>query len=344
MFLQIPVTQNMMRLAMLTLLAWPDQWALATQSQLPMRVGDCVVATTPVEFFYKDEGEYEKTHSIPEMTYGTLLNIDSDWNEPSSVEFLDPTTREPIVNGAVFFHQFARVPWKQGNIQAAKHPKCMSVKDSKDGYQPVVKMVPCGVHDSAKWLQQFSFNDDGCGARPIRLTDNPGKCVDAVHPNKVLLTDCSGVDSQKFTFRCYPHQNDMQFNRRLAEKQHEKFLLHRQRADLVLQEEDAVAAKHDKHAHHLHENILAVDSQISAVETQIQEHQQAPHQGECYILAMGGRKDMCLWFEQHRGDSDLQLRPCEEGMHHFMQVPLGALSSKQTRPNTVPTTNFVPAM
>lgn len=266
----------MPRLVSLAMSASIAPLALAAQSQIPMRVGDCVKATTALEFFFKDEGEYERTHLINPDQHGVLLNIDSDWNEPSNVEFFDPVTREPIVNGAVFFHQFARVPWKQGNLKSTAtitNEKCMTVKDGRDGYQPVVKMSACGTTDSQKWAQQFSFNAAECGARPIRSTENPGKCVDAVHPNKVLLTDCSGVDSQKFLFRC---------------------------------------SGGDK----------------------------------CHILAMGGRKDMCLWWDDIADDTDLQLRPCNFNTAPadgpFTQVEVsakpGGLVRQETRSNTAPPT------
>merc|ERR1711967_94631 len=103
--------------------------------------------------------------------------------------------------------------------------------------------------------------------------------IDAVHPNKVLLTDCSGVDSQKFQFRCQGG-------------------------------------------------------------------------GNCYILAMGGRKDMCLWLNEDKpGDADLEIRSCnfdarsgklaapvvgDGATHHFFQNPRDLLK-KETRPNTAPT-------
>lgn len=220
----------MTRLAMSALLGHLGHLALASQSQIPLRVGDCVKATTELEFFFKDEGEYEKTHRISPGGHGVLLNIDSDWNEPSNVEFVDEQTREPVVSGAVFFHQFARVPWEQGEIRG-QADKCLTVKDSHNGYQPVVKMSKCGTKDIHKWAQQFSFNHHKCDARPIRSTKDPSKCVDAVHPTKILLTDCSGVDSQKFLFRC---------------------------------DVSSPPAPTDK----------------------------------CYILAMGGRKDMCLWWDE----------------------------------------------
>jgi len=246
-----------------------------------MKVGDCVKADTNLEFFYKDEGEYERTHLISENQFGVLLNIDDEWNKPSSVEFLDPKTREPIVNGAVFFHQFHRVPWLQGNLQSTTSSMCMAVKDAKDGYQPVVRMTPCGQgaapdQERVRWTQQFSFNEPGCGARPIRYTDNPGKCVDAVHPTKILLTDCSGVDSQKFLSRC---------------------------------------------------NSTVLDEGESQ---------------KCHILAMGGRKDMCLWFDTTSpSGGDLQLRPCNFGdtqIFKQVQVTPSQLLRQETRPNSSPAT------
>lgn len=234
----------------------------AVQSQVPMRVGDCVKSTTELEFFYKDEGEYERTTKIEVGQHGVLLNIDSNWNEPSTVEFLDKRTREPVVAGSAFFHQFARVPWEQGNVKETNHGEnhdisqdlCMTVTDSEEGYQPVIRMTFCQNSDpndeKEKWNQQFSYSPHECGPRPIRWTNDPSKCVDAVHPNKVLLTDCSGVDSQKFVFRC-----------------------------------DGPSTPKG----------------------------QADH--NCNILAMGGRKDMCLWWNKdlidanHR-EADLQLRSC----------------------------------
>jgi len=251
------------------------QLAVATQSQIPMRVGDCVKSNTPLEFFYKDEGEYERTHLISDNQYGVVLNVDEEFGKPSSVEFLDAKTREPIVNGAAYFHQFHRVPWLQGNLQSVASTKCMTVKDGRDGYQPVVRMTDCAAEKSERerWAQQFSFNEPGCGARPIRLTDNPGKCVDAVHPTKVLLTDCSGVDSQKFLFRCIG---------------------------------------------------------------------EGDNSGQCHILAMGGRKDMCLWFDKENG-GDLQIRPCNFGdapTHIFKQAKVtpNQLLRQETRPNSSPAT------
>merc|ERR1711918_108271 len=96
-----------------------------------------------------DEGEYEQTHLIKKDTHGVLLNIDMDWNEPSDVEFFNQKTREPVVSGAVFFHQFARVPWKQGQIsQKGDHAKCFTVKDANDGYAPVIKMATCAAAGS----------------------------------------------------------------------------------------------------------------------------------------------------------------------------------------------------
>ena len=269
----------MNRLSVSVLFGHVGYTAIASQSQIPLRVGDCVTATTSLEFFFKDEGEYERTHSVDKDQKGVLLNIDSSWVNPSTVEWLNSNTREPKVTGAVFFHQFARVPWLQGrigvagqrtspatmNLQQKTHDdefamddtvdKCMTAKDAKDGYQPIMKMSACMKTDQSdkalseadlrrnaekRWKQQFSINDPDCGARPIRSTEDPSKCVDAVHPNKMLLTDCSGVDSQKFLFRC-----------------------------------------------------------------------KTGAQG-CQILAMGGRKDMCLWYDDTTitDESDLLLRPC----------------------------------
>lgn len=263
----------MTRLAMAALLGQSGHLALAAQSQIPMRVGDCVKATTDLEFFFKDDGEYEHTHNIQTGQHGSLLNIDSDWNEPSDVEFIDPQTREPVVSGAVFFHQFARVPWVQGHVTsdaaaygaALTNQVCMTAKDGKDGYAPVVRMDKCtdsSTTDSKKqWNQQWSYNADGCGARPIRSTDDPSKCLDAVSHEKVLLTPCSGVDTQKFLFRC---SNDVAHTPAYS----------------------------------------------------------------CYILAMGGRKDLCLWWDKTIAVADLQLRRCNFGdatahtdANRFLQEP-----------------------
>lgn len=283
----------MTRLAMSALLGNLGHVALASQSQIPMRVGDCVKATTALEFFFKDEGEYERTHSITAGQHGVLLNIDSAWNEPSNVEFLDKVTREPTVSGSVFFHQFARVPWLQGQItnNNAGDQKCLTVNDAKNGYQPVVKMAPCPEDqtNSKKWTQQFSFNYHECGARPIRSTADPSKCVDAVHPTKVLLTDCSGVDSQKFLFRCHS---------------------------------DAAGTTEG-----------------------------------CYIQAMGGRKDMCLWWDETKADAtDVKLMSCNHDAapaaggnpsndgptRHFKPHPRDLVARGQ-RPNTAPNTVTLPA-
>lgn len=225
------------------------------QSQIPMRVGDCVKATTELEFFFKDDGEYERTHRVVKGQHGVLLNINANWNEPSNVEFLHNKTREPVVSGSVFFYQFERVPWDQGRIKESKESgdveegMCMTVTPSEEGYQQVIRMTPCAKKDDLetdKWLQQFSYSPHECGPRPIRWTNDPSKCVDAVHPNKILLTDCSGVDSQKFVFRC-----------------------------------DGPSTK-NKVADH-----------------------------KCYILAMGGRKDMCLWWDTTKvKEADALLRSC----------------------------------
>lgn len=233
----------MTRFAVVALLGHLGDLTEASQSQVPARVGDCVEATTHLEFFYKNEGEYERTHKIKKGQKGVLLNVNCAPGEVSHVEWLDHTTRVPVVNGAVQVHQFARVPWVQGEIRGTSlADKCLTIDDKKDGYQPVVKMSACAdAADNSdanlrlKWKQQFSFNDDACGARPIRWTYDPSKCIDAVHPDKVLLTDCSGVDSQKFLFKCKG--------------------------------------------------------------------------ANCYVLAMGGRSDMCL-FHSDTPDADVQLRSC----------------------------------
>jgi len=285
----------MNRLSVSVLFGHVGYTAIASQSQIPLRVGDCVTATANLEFFFKDEGEYERTHSVRKDQKGVVLNIDSSWVNPSTVEWLNDDSRDSEVTGSVFFHQFARVPWLKGRIGhqtsskdsvsydekldqkvhketfQAGTDKCMMAKDATNGYQPVVKMSDCvqtdllafapttsehDVHVNAgkRWKQQFSLNDPGCGARPIRSTEDPSKCVDAVHPNKVLLTDCSGVDSQKFLFRC------------------------------------------------------------KKTETPKSPPTNPPSSwvtSECYILAMGGRKDMCLWWDDAiTGDSDLVLRSC----------------------------------
>lgn len=262
----------MSRLAIPALLGHVVHVALASQSQIPTRVGDCVKATTELEFFYKDEGEYERTHHVSPGQHGVLLNVEEGH---SNVEFLDPVTREAVVNGAVFNYQFARVPWKQGKLESGPDDKkaCLTAHDDELGYGPVIRMASCEDPNSSrnkrKWTQQFSFNEGGCGARPIRSTDDPSQCVDAVHPDKILLTACSGADSQKFLFRC-----------------------------------DGA--------------------------------------GDCFIQAMGGRKDMCLFWEtaNHPQAADLQIRPCNfqsggDAIHKFQQAP-AALVKKLHRPNTAP--------
>jgi len=249
------------RLMLSVLLGQAGHVALAAQSQIPVRVGDCVKATTHLEFFYKDEGEYEKTHLIKPDQTGVLLNVDPQWGTTSTVEFLDPVTREPQVQGAVFLHQFARVPWMQGRIAGRDADftadltggdtgRCMTIVDHSDGYQPVVKMQKCAADSKGQWTQQFSFNQHDCAARPIRSTQDPSKCLDAVHPRKALLTDCSGVDSQKFLFRC------------------------------------AGDGTKPDHAG-------AMDNDDG-----------------CYIQAMGGRRDMCLWWDPSNDDADIELRTC----------------------------------
>jgi len=305
---------NMNRLTVPVLLGHVGYLAIASQSSVPLRVGDCVTATTDLEFFFKDEGEYERTHSIDKDQKGVLLNIDSSWVNPSTVEWLKKDTREPEVTGAVFLNQFARVPWWQGRIgkAACAEPnalhqkshteqfglnaqcidKCMTAATAKDGYQAVVKMADCEKTDADtilngvavpqedlrrkadnRWKQQFSFNDPGCGARPIRSTEDPSKCVDAVHPNKVLLTDCSGVDSQKFLFRCSETPGD---------------------------DENLVWQK-----------VGPLDTEKWA-KVYVGAGPPKPSTSSCQILAMGGRKDMCLWWDESVSNqpSDLVLRPC----------------------------------
>jgi hypothetical protein len=247
-----------------------------------------------LEFFYKDEGEYERTHRVHQDQVGTLLNLGNGADVASTVEFILPKTREPQVEGAVFINQFARKPWNQGVVASGTPPanpgdslgKCMTVDDSKDGYPPVVRMTNCAAEtdkEMDKWTQQFTFRSAACDAGPIRSTADPSKCVDAVHLSKVLLTECSGVDSQKFQFRC---QSDA-----------------------------------------------------------------TPDDG-CYILAMGGRKDMCLWFDEEADDkADLQLRSCNSDAKNsagkgdpkladgsttkFYQHQVD-LNKKETRSNTAP--------
>jgi hypothetical protein len=269
--------------------------ALATQSQIPLRTGDCVNATEELEFFYKDEGEYERTHLIPIGTLGVMLN----WGEagPSDVEWLDPVTRQPIVSGAAFGHQFARVPWDQGQIQGLKRPTrdtadsskpindhtgdlCLEAHDVK-GYHSVLRMSKCITADDmhgkapvkmlSRWKQQFTFSRDQCGARPIRLTSDPSKCVDAVHPTKVLLTDCSGADSQKFLFRCDKSTKC---------------------------DDEAIQCKADKFQGMVYPYPSGKTSEYVG-------------EPECYIQAMGGRTDMCLWWDPDAGiDADLQIVSC----------------------------------
>jgi len=233
----------MTRLAMSVMLGQLSSAAMASQSQIPLRVGDCVESTTDLEFFYKDEGEYERTHLIEKGNTGTLLNIEKD--TPSTVEFIAKDTREVIVSGAVFLHQFARVPWEVGMVTDVIEAKCMTVVTNKEDYQPVIKMTACAAEPAAQWNQQFSYNRADCGPRPIRWTKDPSKCIDAVHPQKFLLTDCDGTDKQKFQMRCTPGN-------------------------------------------------------------------------ECHILAMGGRKDMCLWWDD-AAEADLKLRRCnlEDGTRKF---------------------------
>jgi len=228
----------MPRLVMSAVLSQLGHMAVASQSQIPMRVGDCVVATTDMEFFYKDDGEYEKTHLILRGQKGTLLSIDG--SSPANIEWLKKS-HDPVVTGLVFLHQFARVPWTRGQIQdrEATDNKCLTVTGGKDGFQPVVKMAACkNAPNDDKSMQQFTFNKADCGPRPIRWTKDSSKCVDAVHPTKTLLTDCSGVDSQKFLFKCNKA-------------------------------------------------------------------------GDCRLLGMGGRKDMCvMWNAEAPRSSDLTLNPC----------------------------------
>merc|ERR1712137_1102694 len=59
-----------------------------------------------------------------------------------------------------------------------------------------------GTFEDMKILQTFTYADAQCDGRPIRWTHDPSKCLDAIHPTKVLLTDCSGVDSQRFLWKC----------------------------------------------------------------------------------------------------------------------------------------------
>jgi hypothetical protein len=278
----------MTRLAMSALFGHLGYTALAAQSQIPLRTGDCVHATQELDFFYKDEGEYERTHRIKQLQAGVLLNLGSGADDQATVEFIDPKTREPVVEGTVFMHQVARTPWEQGVVANPNAKTCMTAKDGNDGYQPVVKMTKCADADQSlddkkkQWSQQFTWSRAECGPRPIRWTADPSKCVDAVHPNKVLLTDCSGVDSQKFQFRCKAG-------------------------------------------------------------------------GLCYITAMGGRKDMCLWWDKNSDDADLQIRTCnyeaqssaglnagvleekptDGASNQFLPMELN-LHKKETRPNTAP--------
>lgn len=224
----------MTRLVMSAVLAQLGHLAVASQSQIPLRVGDCVVASTEMEFFYKDDGEYEKTHSVQQGQKGTLLSVDAS-SPVSNVEWLQKN-HDAAVTGSVYLHQFARVPWTRGQIKDKEGDsnKCLTVTGGKDGFQPVIKMTACKTGSD---VQQFTFNKADCGPRPIRWTKDSSKCIDAVHPMKTLLTDCSGVDSQKFLFKCNS-DND------------------------------------------------------------------------CRLLAMGGRKDMCVKWDAEHSSSDLTLHPC----------------------------------
>lgn len=275
--------------AMFAMLGHFGHLALASQSQIPLRTGDCVQATTMLEYFYKDEGEYENSFLIPPGKFGSLLNFGAV--DPSDVEWLHHRTRDPIVRGATFSHQFVRVPGDQGQIlgmQQTDHnqDKCFTVVDHRDGYEPEIMMEPCmrspqtETDQKKRWEQQFTFSNPGCGARPIRWTQDPSKCVDAVHPTKVLLTDCSGVDSQKFLFRCEDPPRDTSPPSPVTDSP-----LHPIQADCL-------GGQQFDHT----------TNSWSACPN--------PGEPQCYILAMG-RKDMCLWWDKAVDTStSLELRPC----------------------------------
>lgn len=101
----------MTRLAMSVMFGQLGHTAMAAQSQIPLRVGDCVEATNDLHFFYKEESEYERTHSVSKGQAGTLLNLADE----SIVEFLDPKTREPVVSGGVFPYQLPEFHGSKGN-------------------------------------------------------------------------------------------------------------------------------------------------------------------------------------------------------------------------------------
>merc|ERR1712070_585894 len=126
-----------------------------------------------------------------------------------------------------------------------------------------------------RWNQQFTFSDSDCGARPIRWTADPSKCVDAVHPTKVLLTDCSGVDSQKFLFRC--------------------------------EDPPRATAAYPTGATATTSPLHPIDRECLGgmrYDSSVPKWEACDNIGEpqCYIQAFGGRKDMCLWWQL---DSDI---------------------------------------
>jgi hypothetical protein len=178
--------------------------ALASQSQIPLRTGDCVEATQWLEYFHKDDGEYETTDKVFPRQTGVLLNL-GDGHDPSDVEWLHPDSRDPSVTGVAFSHQFSRVPWVQGAVKGLQgaNARCLTAHPSNLGYAPMIKMSACDHDNPDKfWQQQFTFGYDTCGARPIRYTKDPSKCVDAVHYQHVILSDCNGADTQKFLWKC----------------------------------------------------------------------------------------------------------------------------------------------
>merc|ERR1712146_834359 len=83
-----------------------------------------------------------------------------------------------------------------------------TVHDDSIGYGPVMKMSACDPN--TKWQQLFTFGEHACGARPIRYTKDPSRCVDALHYDHVVLSNCSGADTQKFLWKCDDSQQQPQ--------------------------------------------------------------------------------------------------------------------------------------
>jgi len=250
-----------------------------------------------LEYFYKDEGEYENSFLIPPGQFGSLLNFGAV--DSSDVEWLHNKTRDPIVRGATFSHQFIRVPGDQGQILGMSQTdhnqdKCFTVVDHNDGYEPEVMMEQCmrnpltDTDKKKRWEQQFTFSNPGCGERPIRWTQDPSKCVDAVHPDKVLLTDCSGVDSQKFLFRCEDPP--------------------RERSGSYPPNTNTASPLHPIRA----ECMGGMQFQSGPQPRWLECDQ--PGEPQCYITAMG-RNDMCLWWDKAQTlamSTSLELRPCND--------------------------------